>query len=148
MHFLIFQEMIVPVQYLSFGNVLCNEKGNQEYLTTLIACLLTQQHKNVNLNVFTSFFVTKKCLGCSLFFYLTFKYRCTVIQVEIHCNQALIFHFSNISDDLGINFFLYFRSFVAADVDLDGKVSVEEFDSMIEAAAALPRLFFINFCFV
>jgi hypothetical protein len=31
------------------------------------------------------------------------------------------------------------RSFVAADVDLDGKVSVEEFDSMIEAAAALPR---------
>jgi hypothetical protein len=31
------------------------------------------------------------------------------------------------------------RSFVAADVDLDGKVSVEEFDGMIEAAAALPR---------
>jgi hypothetical protein len=31
------------------------------------------------------------------------------------------------------------RSCVAADVDLDGKVSVEEFDSMIEAAAALPR---------
>ncbi len=34
------------------------------------------------------------------------------------------------------------RSFVAADVDLDGKVSVEEFDSMIEAAAALPRYIF------
>jgi hypothetical protein len=34
---------------------------------------------------------------------------------------------------------LYRRSFVAADVDLDGKVSVEEFDGMIEAAAALPR---------
>ena len=32
-----------------------------------------------------------------------------------------------------------FRSFVAADVDFDGKVSVEEFDGMIEAAAALPR---------
>ena len=31
------------------------------------------------------------------------------------------------------------RSFVRADVDFDGKVSVEEFDSMIEAAAALPR---------
>jgi hypothetical protein len=36
------------------------------------------------------------------------------------------------------------RSFVAADVDLDGKVSVEEFDSMIEAAAALPRYIFPN----
>ena len=34
---------------------------------------------------------------------------------------------------------LFFRAFVAADVDFDGKVSVEEFDSMIEAAAALPR---------
>jgi len=33
----------------------------------------------------------------------------------------------------------HFRSFVAADVDFDGKVSVDEFDSMIEAAAALPR---------
>lgn len=33
------------------------------------------------------------------------------------------------------------RAFVAADVDFDGKVSVEEFDSMIEAAAALPRKF-------
>jgi len=33
------------------------------------------------------------------------------------------------------------RSFVAADVDFDGKVSVEEFDGMIEAAAALPRKF-------
>ncbi len=31
---------------------------------------------------------------------------------------------------------------MAADVDLDGKVSVEEFDSMIEAAAALPRYIF------
>ncbi len=28
---------------------------------------------------------------------------------------------------------------MAADVDFDGKVSVEEFDSMIEAAASLPR---------
>ncbi len=33
----------------------------------------------------------------------------------------------------------HFRSFVAADVDFDGKVSVDEFDSMIEAAAALLR---------
>merc|ERR1711915_536406 len=33
------------------------------------------------------------------------------------------------------------RSFVAADVDLDGIVSVDEFDGMIEAAAALPRKF-------
>jgi hypothetical protein len=37
------------------------------------------------------------------------------------------------------NFSELFRAFVAADVDFDGKVSVEEFDSMIEAAAALPR---------
>jgi len=36
---------------------------------------------------------------------------------------------------------LLLRSFVAADVDFDGKVSVDEFDSMIEAAAALPRKF-------
>merc|ERR1712200_11023 len=33
------------------------------------------------------------------------------------------------------------RAFVTADVDFDGKVSVEEFDGMIEAAAALPRKF-------
>merc|ERR1711962_1936175 len=33
------------------------------------------------------------------------------------------------------------RSFIAADVDFDGKVSVEEFDGMIEAAAALPKQF-------
>ena len=32
-----------------------------------------------------------------------------------------------------------FRSFVSADVDYDGVVSIEEFDGMIEAAAALPR---------
>ncbi len=31
------------------------------------------------------------------------------------------------------------RAFVTADVDFDGVVSVEEFDGMIEAAAALPR---------
>ena len=31
---------------------------------------------------------------------------------------------------------------MTADVDFDGKVSVEEFDGMIEAAAALPRLIF------
>ena len=30
---------------------------------------------------------------------------------------------------------------MAADVDFDGKVSVEEFDGMIEAAAALPRYY-------
>ena len=32
-----------------------------------------------------------------------------------------------------------FRAFVNADADFDGAVSVEEFDGMIEAAAALPR---------
>ena len=35
--------------------------------------------------------------------------------------------------------FFYFRAFVNADADFDGAVSVEEFDGMIEAAAALPR---------
>ena len=34
---------------------------------------------------------------------------------------------------------------MTADVDFDGKVSVEEFDGMIEAAAALPRLIFFSF---
>ena len=36
---------------------------------------------------------------------------------------------------------------MTADVDFDGKVSVEEFDGMIEAAAALPRLIFLIFFF-
>ena len=36
---------------------------------------------------------------------------------------------------------------MTADVDFDGKVSVEEFDGMIEAAAALPRLIFKNLFF-
>jgi len=36
------------------------------------------------------------------------------------------------------------RSFVSADVDYDGVVSIEEFDGMIEAAAALPRKFGYN----
>ena len=31
------------------------------------------------------------------------------------------------------SFNLFFRAFVTADVDFDGKVSVEEFDGMIEA---------------
>jgi Ca2+-binding EF-hand superfamily protein len=46
------------------------------------------------------------------------------------------------NDDCYIELYnLLLRSFVAADVDFDGKVSVEEFDGMIEAAAALPRKF-------
>ncbi|XP_023332057.1 uncharacterized protein LOC111704149 [Eurytemora carolleeae] len=45
-------------------------------------------------------------------------------------------------DDCYIELYnLLLRSFVAADVDFDGKVSVDEFDSMIEAAAALLRKF-------
>jgi len=45
-------------------------------------------------------------------------------------------------DDCYIELYnLLLRSFVAADVDYDGKVSVDEFDGMIEAAACLPRKF-------
>ena len=33
------------------------------------------------------------------------------------------------------------RAFVAADIDFDGKVSEDEFSSMIDAAAALPKKF-------
>ena len=31
------------------------------------------------------------------------------------------------------------RSFIVADVDYDGRIGLEEFDAMIEAAASLPR---------
>ena len=34
-----------------------------------------------------------------------------------------------------------FRAFIAADVDLDGKIGAAEFDMMIESAAGLPRKF-------
>jgi len=48
---------------------------------------------------------------------------------------------SNIDDCYIELYNLLLRSFVAADVDLDGKVDGSEFDGMIEAAAALPRKF-------
>lgn len=59
-------------------------------------------------------------------------------EFNIFMNRAL----ENNTNDCYIELYnILLRSFVAADVDLDGKVSVEEFDSMIEAAAALPRKF-------
>jgi len=49
---------------------------------------------------------------------------------------------ANTTDDCYIELYnILLRAFVTADVDFDGKVSVEEFDGMIEAAAALPRKF-------
>jgi Ca2+-binding EF-hand superfamily protein len=49
---------------------------------------------------------------------------------------------ANPDDDCYIELYnILLRAFVTADVDFDGKVSVEEFDGMIEAAAALPRKF-------
>lgn len=46
------------------------------------------------------------------------------------------------ADDCYIELYnILLRAFVAADVDFDGKIGVEEFDSMIEAAAGLPRKF-------
>merc|ERR1712183_156907 len=49
---------------------------------------------------------------------------------------------ANTADDCYIELYnILLRAFVTADVDFDGKVSVEEFDGMIEAAAALPRKF-------
>jgi len=45
-------------------------------------------------------------------------------------------------DDCYIELYnILLRAFVAADVDFDGKVSNDEFDGMIEAAAVLPRKF-------
>ena len=40
--------------------------------------------------------------------------------------------------------FIVFRAFIAADVDLDGKIGLAEFDTMIESAASLPRKFGYN----
>eukprot|EP00088_Acartia_fossae_P051173 TRINITY_DN574_c0_g1_i2.p1 TRINITY_DN574_c0_g1~~TRINITY_DN574_c0_g1_i2.p1 ORF type:complete len:237 (-),score=107.31 TRINITY_DN574_c0_g1_i2:1241-1951(-) len=52
---------------------------------------------------------------------------------------------ANTNDDCYIELYnILLRAFVTADVDFDGKVSVEEFDGMIEAAAALPRKFGYN----
>eukprot|EP00092_Neocalanus_flemingeri_P019209 GFUD01020808.1.p1 GENE.GFUD01020808.1~~GFUD01020808.1.p1 ORF type:complete len:226 (-),score=81.07 GFUD01020808.1:243-920(-) len=48
---------------------------------------------------------------------------------------------SNIDDCYIELYNLLLRSFVSADVDFDGKVDGEEFNGMIEAAAALPRKF-------
>jgi len=49
---------------------------------------------------------------------------------------------ANCDDDCYIELYnILLRAFVTADVDFDGVVSVEEFDGMIEAAAALPRKF-------
>jgi len=48
---------------------------------------------------------------------------------------------SNVDDCYIELYNLLLRSFVAADVDFDGKVDGSEFDGMIEAAAALPRKF-------
>jgi len=49
---------------------------------------------------------------------------------------------ANSNDDCYIELYnILLRAFVNADADFDGAVSVEEFDGMIEAAAALPRKF-------
>jgi len=57
-------------------------------------------------------------------------------------NFFMIRALSSNQDDSYIELYnLLLRSFVAADVDFDGKVSVDEFDGMIECAAALPRKF-------
>jgi len=49
---------------------------------------------------------------------------------------------SSNADDSYIELYnILLRAFVGADVDFDGKVSVDEFDGMIENAAALPRKF-------
>jgi len=57
-------------------------------------------------------------------------------------NYFMVRALASTDDDCYIELYnLLLRSFVRADVDFDGKVSVEEFDSMIEAAAALPRKF-------
>jgi len=57
-------------------------------------------------------------------------------------NLFMVRALASTDDDCYIEMYnLLLRSFVRADVDFDGKVSVEEFDSMIEAAAALPRKF-------
>ena len=39
---------------------------------------------------------------------------------------------------------MFSRAFIAADVDLDGKIGSAEFDMMIESAAGLPRKFGYN----
>jgi len=46
------------------------------------------------------------------------------------------------TDDCYIELYnILLRAFVAADVDFDGKIGMEEFDVMIESAASLPRKF-------
>jgi len=57
-------------------------------------------------------------------------------------NYFIIRALSSTENDAYIELYNFLvRAFVHADVDFDGIVSVEEFDGMLEAAAALPRKF-------
>jgi len=66
--------------------------------------------------------------------------------MDLKTKQEFVFFMkravSSTIDDCYVELYnLLLRSFVAADVDLDGKVDGSEFAGMIEAAAALPRKF-------
>eukprot|EP00090_Calanus_glacialis_P010938 TRINITY_DN19416_c0_g1_i1.p1 TRINITY_DN19416_c0_g1~~TRINITY_DN19416_c0_g1_i1.p1 ORF type:complete len:240 (-),score=83.69 TRINITY_DN19416_c0_g1_i1:198-917(-) len=51
---------------------------------------------------------------------------------------------TNLDDNYIELYNILLRAFAVADTDYDGQVSIEEFESMIEAAAALPRKFGYN----